>query len=42
MDVPMDRDLSPKAVSVAVSIGTNNTEHYTEVHHDYRSNNTHQ
>ena len=35
MDVQRDRDLSPKAVTVTVSLCTNYTEHFTEVHYDY-------
>ena len=35
MSVWRDRDYSPKAVTVTVSLRTNYTEHFTEVHNDY-------
>ena len=35
MDVQGDRDTYQKAVSVAVSLCTYNTEHFTEVQNDH-------
>ena len=38
IDVQKDRAYTPKAATVAVSLCTNYTEHFTEVHNDNRSN----